>query len=105
MHVQIVTFRLDGLSEADYHRLCDELAPAFADVPGLLSKVWLADPARNAYGGIYAWRDRQALLDYQTSALFRAVLADRRLADVTSRDFAVLDRPTRVTHGLAATAV
>lgn len=102
MHVQIVTFHLEGLSDADFRRDCDEWAPAFAAVPGMLSKVWLADPAGNTYGGVYTWRDRQAMEDYQASALFQAVKADPRLAGLTSVDFAVLEGPTRVTHGLAA---
>ena len=43
MQILIVNFNLDGLSEEDFASSCDELAPAFAAVPGLASKVWLAD--------------------------------------------------------------
>lgn len=55
MHIQIVNFNLKGVSEADYRALCDQLAPAFAVMPGLISKVWLADAATNTYGGVYTW--------------------------------------------------
>ena len=35
----------EKLSEEEFASSCDELAPAFAAVPGLASKVWLADRA------------------------------------------------------------
>ena len=102
MHAQIVTFHLDGLSDEDFRRECDEWAPAFTDVPGMIAKLWLADPATNTYAGVYTWHDRQAMLDYQQSELFQSVVADKRLAALSSIDFAVLEGPTRVTHGLDA---
>ena len=36
MHIQIINFQLKGVSEADYADLCDNLAPSFAAVPGLV---------------------------------------------------------------------
>jgi heme-degrading monooxygenase HmoA len=101
MHVQIVNFQLNGINEAQYREVCDEVAPAFAAVPGLVSKVWLADQPTNTYGGVYLWRDRQAMQDYLDSELFRGVSADPHLKDLTSRDFGVLEAPTEVTRGLA----
>ncbi|HEV2122322.1 MAG TPA: YdhR family protein [Chloroflexota bacterium] len=99
MHVQIVTFHLKDLSEEDYRQACEAEAPIFAEVPGLLSKVWLADRATNTYGGIYTWRDRAAMESYLHSDVFRAMETDSTLVDLTSRDFTVLEVPTRVTHG------
>ena len=61
MHVQIVQFHLRDLTDEAFRALCDELAPTLAAVPGLLSKVWLASPATNTYGGVYTWRDRAAI--------------------------------------------
>ena len=100
MHVQIVNFQLNGIDEAQYIQVCDEGAPVFAAIPGLVSKVWLADKSTNTYGGVYLWRDRQAMRDYLDSDLFRGVSADPHLKDLTSRDFGVLDGPTEVTRGL-----
>jgi len=44
--------------------VCDGLASTFATMPGLISKVWLADPATNTYGGVYTWRDRRSYEDF-----------------------------------------
>lgn len=102
MHIQVVNFHLKNLSDAAFRAHCDEVAPAFADVPGLVSKVWLANAATNTYGGVYAWTSREAMEAFGKSELFGAVASDPQLADITSRDFEVLEGPTSVTHGLAA---
>ncbi len=105
MHIQIVNFRLKDLSEEDYVKSCEQEASAFADLPGLISKVWLANRETNTYGGVYTWQDRQAMENYVNSELFNAVATDPNLVDITSRDFAVLEGPTRVTRDLAGTTV
>ena len=100
MHIQIINFHLKGVSEADFRALCDEVAPAFAEVPGLISKVWLANRTTNTYGGVYTWATREAMEDYAKSDLFKAVATNPNLADITSIDFDVLEEPTSVTRGL-----
>lgn len=100
MHVQIVDFGLEGISEAEYRASCDEVADAFAELPGLLAKVWLADDASGTYGGVYLWESREAMEAYQGSELFRAIGADPHLKGVRSRDFAVLEDPTQTTWKL-----
>jgi hypothetical protein len=99
MNILIVNFNLEGLTEAGYYRECDEVAPAFAEVPGLISKVWLADPATNTYGGVYTFVDRAALEAFTSSELFAAVGATPGLVNISVRAFDVLDAPTRVTRG------
>ncbi len=52
-------FNLNGITETDYAAGCDQIAPAFAAVPGLVTKVWLADSDAGVYGGVcteLAWR-------------------------------------------------
>ena len=101
MHVQIINFHLKGVTEADYRAHCDEVAPAFAEVPRLISKVWLANRTTNTYGGVYTWASREAMDDYAKSDLFKAVATNPNLAEITSIDFDVLEEPTSVTRGLA----
>src|SRR4051812_17953619 len=69
MQILIVNFNLDGLSEEEFEISCDNLAPAFAAVPGLVSKVWLADRAEGIFGGVYTFESEQALDDVLQSAL------------------------------------
>jgi hypothetical protein len=99
MKIQIVTFQLDAIDEETYSGICDEMAPAFAAVPGLQAKLWLADRDANTYGGVYVFSDADAQADFAGSDLFAAVASNPNLTGITSRAFDVLTRPTAVTGG------
>ena len=105
MQILIVNFNLDGLSEEGFASSCDELAPAFAAVPGLISKIWLADRSEGVFGGVYAFESDKAVDDYLESDLFAGVGSTPGLVNISVRRFGVLEGPTRVTRGLAQPAV
>src|SRR5262245_45815887 len=98
MHVQIVNFHLAGMTEEEFRAMSDHLAPAFAEVPGLISKTWLADGASNTYGGVYLWDTEASCRHFKASELFNAVKTHPKFAEVASREFGVLDGPSRVTR-------
>ena len=100
MHIQIINFRLKGVTEADYASLCNDLAPSYAAVPGLERKTWLANSETGTYGGVYFWRDKQAMEDFAKTELFNSVVNHPNLENITSTDFGVLAGPTEVTNGL-----
>ena len=60
MYVQIITYKVDGVSEPDLQGAAGPIAPLIAASPGLISKTWLADPETNTYGGVYLWESRAA---------------------------------------------
>jgi hypothetical protein len=99
MHIQVITFKLDGIDEAAYRAHAERSAPAFAALPGLRAKIWLANAETNTYGGIYTWDDVAAMRAYQDGKIFQGLLANPNLTDVTVRDFPVLAGPTKVTRG------
>jgi heme-degrading monooxygenase HmoA len=105
MHIQIINFQLKGLGRGEYDNLCEQLAPTWAGIPGLISKVWLENDATNTYGGVYTWRDKSDMDNFVKSELFKAVATNPNFDAVTSRDFAVSEGPTRVTRGLRAVGV
>lgn len=98
MHVQLVTFGLNGVSEDDYQEACRTQTGTFAALPGLLAKIWLRDPEKGVYGGIYLWRDREAFERYTGGEVFAAVAGDPALANVTSTDFGVFTELTKATQ-------
>jgi len=104
VQILIVNFSLDGLSEEDFASSCNELAPAFAAVPGLVSKVWLADRAEGIFGGVYTFESEKAVADYLGSDLFAGIGATPGLVNISIRRFGVLEGPTRVTRGSAQPA-
>lgn len=99
MHVQVVTFGLRDITDAEYQVGCEESAPAFAKIPGLVSKIWLRDPLRGEYGGMKVWRDRSSMDRYLKSEIWRELVTDPHLVDPSSRDFGIIEGPTRITRG------
>lgn len=97
MHILIINFTLNNVSRSEYEAICDEVAPAFAEIPGLISKKWLANEETNTYGGVYLWTDRQAMLDYQASDIYKGIGANPAFANMTATDFELLDAPSKVT--------
>ncbi len=102
MHIAILNFHLKNTTPDQFRKQCDELAPALAQIPGLISKVWLADTAGNTYGGVYTWQDRAAFQAFIQSDLAKMALNNPSVVDVTVRDYAVLEGPTKITRGLVA---
>ena len=104
MHILVVNFNLKGITEEDYLGLVEPIAPAFAGLPGLISKTWLANAETNTYGGVYVWHSREAMEDYKETDIYKGMATNPRFADVSVKHFAVLKNPTSVTRGPAGVA-
>ena len=58
MHIQIINFNLSGISLSEYEAAAAEAAQPISEMPGLISKRWLANEETNTYGGVYFWKTR-----------------------------------------------
>jgi hypothetical protein len=100
MHISVFEYRIRDIDEAGWAAKCeDELASAFAAVPGLLSKFWLHGEG-DVRGGVYVWTNREAYVTFLDSELGRALGTHPNIADLVLREYAVDEAPTRVTRGL-----
>jgi hypothetical protein len=102
MYARIVTFRLDGLTASEYQDHVAAVAPAFTTWPGLLAKVWIADDEGGTYGGVYLFADRDSADRSRDTDLFRPMATNPMFADLSVREFAVLDEPTAITAAVFA---
>lgn len=100
MEILVINFSLDGMTDGEYQSMCEAEAPAFAAVPGLLNKVWLADRSNGVYGGVYAFENGRAVESFLGSELFAEVGAAPGLTGFSVRRFEVLSTPTAITRGL-----
>lgn len=106
MYVQIITFQLDGMTPDEFAGINDWAATQYLGVPGLISKIFLADPDDDhAYGGVYLWETRRAAEDYLRNGIARVLVDDPRFVDVQARVMAVLPGPTSITGGPVADLV
>ena len=101
MQAQLITYHLTDISQADYlEQMVKPDAPVLANVPGLISKIWLADEANNTFGGFYLWESKTAMQDFMHSNLVKAVVSRPFVQDVSSVDFEVNQNASRITRGL-----
>ena len=101
MRAQLITYHLTDISQTEYLRqMVEPDAPVLANVPGLISKVWLADEEKNTFGGFYLWEDKTAMETFMHSELVRAVVSRPFVKDVSSVDFDVNRHASRITRGL-----
>jgi LmbE family N-acetylglucosaminyl deacetylase len=97
-HISVFNYRIQYIDDAKWSQVCDELAPAFASVPGLISRACLRGEG-DARGEVYRWEDKAAYEAFLASDLGKAVGSHPNIADFTMRDHAVDETRTRVTRG------
>ena len=101
MQAQLITYQLEDISQAEYRKqMVEPDAPVLARVPGLVSKVWLADEDKNTFGGFYLWENRTAMEDFMRSDLVRAVVSRPFVKNVSSVDFEVNENASLITRGV-----
>ena len=101
MRAQMITYQLTDISQEEYLRqMVVPDAPVLANVPGLISKVWLADEAKNMFGGFYLWENKTAMDAFMRSDLVKAVVSRPFVKNVSSVDFEVNQNASSITRGL-----
>jgi hypothetical protein len=100
MHISVFEYHIRDIDAAGWATLCDELAPAFAAVPGLLTKFWLHGDG-DLRGGVYVWSDRDAYRAFLASGLGQALGSHPHIADLQMREYGIDEAPTEVTRGFA----
>lgn len=97
MEALVVTFMTEATLE-EFTAANEEATPLFAEVDGLLTKIWIADPETSTYGGIKLFRDSAALESYLSGEIFRSIVDDPALRDVTYRRYQVIESLTAQTQ-------
>jgi hypothetical protein len=101
MQAQLITYQLKDISQPDYlKQMVEPDAPILSSVKGLISKVWLSDPEKNSFGGFYLWESKKAMDDFMHSDLVKAVVSRPYVKNVSSVDFEVNEKASRVTRGV-----
>ena len=97
MHILIINFNLKDLSREQFEEECQGLAQTFADISGLITKTWLANEETNTYGGVYQFKNKQAMLEYKKSEIFSEIGNNPAFINHNITDFEILEDPSKVT--------
>ncbi|WP_162186111.1 YdhR family protein [Amycolatopsis jejuensis] len=86
MHAILITFT-SSADDQELQKTASEFAEVVRNVPGLLSKAWLADGSTQ--GGFYVFTDRTAADGYINGPLVKSLRAHPAFSDFDIRQFAV----------------
>jgi Putative mono-oxygenase ydhR len=98
VHAIVMTFDLVDMTPEQYAQLSAELAPSFAALPGLLTKIWLTDTDRGRCGGFYLFDDDATAEGFLKSALALGVAQNPHFASCTAQRFMVDQATTAMTQ-------
>lgn len=100
MYVTHVTFNLSEIDENAYSEAVKSLAPGYAQVPGLVSKIWIKQSKIGTYGGMYFWASKDDYENYLKSELYKAVSAHSNLVNFNTTCYEDMQEGTSITAGV-----
>ena len=95
--VLIVMSSFEGVAselEKDAARIADPVA----QVPGLIWKLWLENPASGTVGGVYLFESEEALTRFVDGPIAAGINGHPDLRDVSMRVFDVMHAPSLTTR-------
>jgi hypothetical protein len=92
------------LPKSEYDALCEQAAPAIANVDGLVWKIFLIDENHRTAGGQYLFASRETAEAYLRGPIVAGLRAHPAIRSVTTALFDIQESPsakTRAPMGLA----
>jgi hypothetical protein len=93
----LVTNYAFSVSPEEFEGMASGLAPAFAEVPGCLWKIWLIDAAKKEAGAVYLFKDDASLQNFKSSPLVASVLSHPALSNFDLKERDILTEPSNIT--------
>jgi hypothetical protein len=86
------------VTRAEFETMANQLAQAFADVPGCLWKIWLIDGEKKEAGAVYLFKDDASLQTFKSSPLVASVLSHPALSEFDLKEREILKAPSEITR-------
>jgi hypothetical protein len=93
-----VNFKLN-ISAEEYRQAASSLAGEFAQVDGLLWKIWILNEDEKEAGGIYFFKNKEALDAYLNGPLAAQVKSHPALTDMSAKRFSIMSEVSVITRG------
>jgi hypothetical protein len=93
-----VNFTL-AMTIQEYQELATSLADTFANLPGLLWKIWLLNEANQEAGGLYLFDSEASMAAYLDGPIVAALKSHPAITNLHVKQFDVMPDVTTVTRG------
>lgn len=94
----LVTNYTFSVTRAEFEGMVNQLAPAFASVPGCLWKIWLIEGEKKQAGAVYLFKDDAALQTFKASPLVASVLSHPALSNFDLKERDILEEASELTR-------
>ena len=88
-----------SVSKEEYEQAVSPLANKFADIPGLIWKIWIVNEEKSEAGGIYLFENQTALDNYVNGSLAGIVMEHPALSNFSAKQFGIMADVTEITRG------
>lgn len=88
-----------NVTSGEYEQTVKSLADQFANLPGLMWKIWIINEEQREAGGIYLFEDEASLNIFLNGPLAKSVTSHPALSNFSVKPFAVMHDLTEITHG------
>ena len=99
MYIHIINFNITGINRSEYEAAAMELTSAFAEVPGLIRKHWLANEENNTYGGVYIFDSKESHDAFTESELYAGVKGNPSFTNFSGKSFENITKLAKHTRG------
>lgn len=88
-----------SVTKEEYAQAVSPLAEKFANLPGLIWKVWILNPENSEAGGIYMFDSQASVDNYLAGPLAETVTTHPALSNFSIKQFEIMKDVTKVTRG------
>lgn len=88
-----------SVTNEEYRQTAVGLAEQFANVPGLVWKIWILNEENSEAGGIYLFDSKSSIEEFSKSGLAAMVMSHPALSNFSVKPFAVMEEATAITRG------
>jgi len=88
-----------SVTKEEYEQAVSPLADKFADVPGLIWKIWILNEAKSEAGGIYLFENQASLDEFLAGSLAKTVTNHPALSNFSVKQFGIMKDLTATTRG------
>ena len=99
MYIHIINFNITGIDRSQYEGGAMQATSAFAAVPGLIRKHWLANEENNTYGGVYIFNSKESHDAFVESKLYAGVKGNPSFINFSGKSFENIGSLAKHTRG------